>query len=113
MKSYLFAASLLLTFISYAQPEGITISLHQLLQQAEASYPALQAGKMAIDAAKKNAFIIRSSALPSLDASYQLNYATQNNISGVLYPQFILPISGPPSGTNDMRAFLDQLPVYY
>ena len=102
MKSYLFAASLLLTFISYAQPEGITISLHQLLQQAEASYPALQAGKMAIDAAKKNAFIIRSSALPSLDASYQLNYATHNNISGMLYPQFILPISGPPSGTNDM-----------
>jgi outer membrane protein TolC len=81
------------------QPNGF---LHRLLQKAEETYPALQAGKLATDAARKNADFIRSSALPSLDASYQLNYATHNNISGMLYPQFILPISGPPSGTNDL-----------
>lgn len=76
--------------------------LHQLVKKAEETYPSLQAGKLATDAARKNADFIRNSSLPSLDASYQLNYATHNNISGMVYPQYILPISGPPSGTNNM-----------
>jgi outer membrane protein len=31
-----------------------------------------------------------------------LNYATFNNITGMAYPQFLVPISGPPASSNDM-----------
>jgi len=29
------------------------------------------------------------------------DYATSNNITGMIYPQYIIPISGPPSKGND------------
>jgi outer membrane protein TolC len=38
--------------------------------------------------------------IPSLNGSYQLDYATYNNITGMVYPQYIMPISGPPSKSN-------------
>ncbi|WP_315816782.1 TolC family protein [Paraflavitalea speifideaquila] len=33
--------------------------------------------------------------------SYQANYSTYNNITGMAYPQYLIPISGPPSADND------------
>ncbi len=99
---YFFIALFFTLVILPADAQQQPVTLHQLLQQAETNYPALQASKLATDAAKNNVAFIRNSAIPSLDASYQLNYATHNNISGMVYPQYILPISGPPSATNNL-----------
>lgn len=39
--------------------------------------------------------------MPSLDAAYQANYATYNNITGMSFGQVVTPISGPPSTGNN------------
>lgn len=75
--------------------------LKDLLQLSETNYPLLKSKAMELQAAQKNIEASNSSRIPSLDAMYQLNYATNNNISGMSYPQFLLPISGPPSPSND------------
>lgn len=83
------------SLISYAQS-----TLKDLLQKVEANYPAIQAQKKMSEAAKEGIKISKVDALPSLDAAYQLNYATFNNISGQASPLAWIPISGPPSSTN-------------
>ncbi len=78
-----------------------TKTLHQLLQVAEINYPLLKSKKFLVDAAQKAVEISKNTKIPSLDAAYQMNYATYNNITGMAYPQFLIPISGPPSSTNN------------
>jgi len=51
--------------------------------------------------ATKYVNVIKYSKLPTLDASYQANIATANNLTGMFYPNGILPISGPPSSINN------------
>jgi membrane fusion protein (multidrug efflux system) len=46
----------------------------------------------------------RASVVHTLDASYQVNQATYNNITGMSSPQFYIPISGPPSQENTSDA---------
>ncbi|HLG41086.1 MAG TPA: TolC family protein [Chitinophagaceae bacterium] len=86
----------------YAQQPSST-SLKELLQLAEINYPLLKSKALDVQAAQKGIDISKSTIIPSLDASYQVNYATYNNITGMAYPQFLVPISGPPSSTNNMR----------
>lgn len=76
-------------------------SLRQLLKLAEDSYPFLKSKMLDVQAAKKGIDVSKSSLVPTLDASYQMNFATYNNITGMSYPQFLLPISGPPSTGNN------------
>lgn len=76
-------------------------SLKELLDLAENNYPLLKSTTFEIKAAEQNLEGTNRLFLPSLSASYQLNYATHNNISGMAYPQFLIPISGPPSAGND------------
>ncbi len=53
------------------------------------------------DAATAGIDIARQSYLPRVDALLQVNRATHNNISGLLFPQSIVsPISGPPVAEN-------------
>ena len=78
-------------------------SLHELLKQAEANYPLLKSKMLDAKAAQKGISISQSTFIPTLDASYQVNRATYNNITGMIYPQFIIPISGPPSTGNNMN----------
>lgn len=86
-----------------AQAQGPSApSLKSILQQAEKNYPLLKAKAVEVQAAKKAIDVSKSSIIPSLDASYQLNYATYNNITGMAWPQFLVPISGPPSSSNTM-----------
>lgn len=77
-------------------------SLKELLQLAENNYPVLKSKALDVQAAQKGIDISKSTNSPSLDASYQLNYATYNNITGMAYPQYLIPISGPPSSSNSM-----------
>lgn len=77
-------------------------SLNELLRMAETNYPLLKSKALDVQAAKNNIDISKSTIIPALDASYQLDYATYNNITGMAFPQFLVPISGPPSATNNM-----------
>lgn len=76
-------------------------SLIQLLQLAEKNYPLLKSKMLDAQAAQKGVNAAKSTLIPSLDASYQINYATYNNITGMAYSQFLVPISGPPSSENN------------
>lgn len=77
-------------------------NLQSILKQAESNYPLLKAKGWDVEAARKGVDASKSTFIPSLDASYQANYATYNNLTGMFYPQFIIPISGPPSSANNM-----------
>ncbi len=84
-----------------AQQNNKPVYLHRLLQEAEENYPSLKAKKISIETAKTGVEISTRSSLASLDAAYQVNYATHNNISGMATAQYFVPISGPPSATNN------------
>ncbi|MDL5050133.1 TolC family protein [Oscillatoria amoena NRMC-F 0135] len=75
-------------------------TLPELLKQAEANYPLLKAKGYEVQARKDQVGFAKSTALPSLDAAYQLNYATFNNITGMAVAHGFVPISGPPSSEN-------------
>lgn len=86
----------------YGQSDPRPASLKDLLQLAEVNYPLLKSKSFEVQAAQRGIDINKSTVIPSLDASYQLNYATYNNITGMAYPQFLIPVSGPPSSSNNM-----------
>ncbi len=96
----LLALAMIMCREATAQTQPVTLS--QLLQLAETNYPLLKSKSLDVQAAQKGIDISKSTIIPSLDASYQLNYATHNNITGMAYPQFLIPISGPPSSSNNM-----------
>lgn len=87
-----------LSWYSYGQ------ILQELLKQAESSYPLLKAKGYELQARSDQVAFEKSAAIPSLDAAYQLNYATYNNITGMAMGQGFVPISGPPSTTNTYDA---------
>lgn len=74
--------------------------LKELLRIAESNYPLLKAKAYEVQARKDNVSYVQGSALPSLDAAYQVNYATYNNITGMAVGESFVPISGPPSTDN-------------
>jgi len=92
----------LLPLLASAQDNPPNASLRSLLQLAESNYPLLKSKALDVQAAQKDVDISKSSFIPSLDAAYQAGYATYNNITGMAYPQYLIPISGPPSATNNM-----------
>ncbi len=75
--------------------------LELLLQQSEAYYPHLSGKRAERDAVLKDVAFERKGFVPEVVASYQANYATANNITGMFLPQYLMPISGPPSATNN------------
>jgi outer membrane protein len=95
MKKYILLFSLV--FLTLA---GHSQSLRELLKLAEANYPLLKAKAYQVQARKEQVSFARSTALPSLDAAYQVNYATYNNITGMAVGESFVPISGPPSTEN-------------
>ena len=74
--------------------------LKTLLGLAESNYPVIAARKAEAEAARVNISLERNSLLPSLDAAYQANYSTYNNITGMSFPGLLMPISGPPTTDN-------------
>jgi outer membrane protein TolC len=81
--------------ICYAQTD-----LKSLLTLAETNYPVIAAKQAAAEAALASVSLEKNRLLPSLDAAYQTNYSTYNNITGMSYPGQLLPISGPPTSQN-------------
>jgi len=74
--------------------------LNKLLEAAKNNYPSIQAGKWEIQAAESNVRANKQTLIPDVTASYQANYSTYNNLTGMFYPEFVLPVSGPPSIDN-------------
>jgi outer membrane protein len=85
-----------------APPAGY--SLAQALTVATARYPSLQASQLSSQAAQRQVAIARNTLIPELSVAYQANVATYNNITGMFFPQYVLPISGPPSTANRGQA---------
>jgi outer membrane protein TolC len=83
---------------SYAQGRSY---LDSLLRTAIANYPLIKAKRLQTRALQYAVKYKQNGVIPSLNASYQVDYATANNITGMIYPQYIIPISGPPSKGND------------
>jgi outer membrane protein len=101
MKRKLFFWFLLLTFGTIEAQ-----SLKDLLERAKSNYPLLKAKAFESTAKGDQVKYTRSTAFPSLEAGYQLNYATYNNITGMATSQHFVPISGPPSVSNSSDAVL-------
>jgi len=76
-------------------------TLRKLLKMAETNYPLLKAKAASVSAAQKGIESSRSTFIPSLEAAYQVNYATYNNLAGMSFAQYIAPISGPTSTANN------------
>jgi len=89
------------TIVTYAQsPAKLNISLREAVSKAEENYPQLKAVRYEADAASKQVEVARYNKLPTIDASLQSGLATANNVTGMFYPNGLLPISGPPSSSN-------------
>ena len=91
-----------LIFLGGSLDAQTAIPLGEAVQKAAINYPALKAKALQVEALKKNIQVVTNTGLPSLDASYQVNYATYNNITGMAYPTYLVPISGPPSKDNNL-----------
>lgn len=74
--------------------------LDSLLKTAELNYPLIKAKKLQTQALQYAVKYKQNGIIPSLNASYQVDYATDNNITGMVYPQYIMPLSGPLSKIN-------------
>ena len=88
--------------VLYAQaPRDTLVGLAGALQLAEHNYPLLKARRLEADASAQNVSVAKYSRMPTIDASYQANLSTANNLTGQLYPYGILPMTGPPSAGNN------------
>jgi outer membrane protein len=96
-----FVLSIIAPVISAAQP--VKLSIKETLDKVQHNLPQLEAYRQQAAAAKENISLAKNSLVPDLTAGYQVNMATFNNITGMSYPGFLLPISGPPSVNNEMN----------
>lgn len=83
--------------------QSVTLSIKDVLQKIETHLPVLEAHRQQINAAQQNIALAKNTSVPDLTVGYQVNMATYNNITGMSYPGFLLPISGPPSLNNDIN----------
>lgn len=82
-------------------PADTLIQMKGAIQLAEQRYHLLISKKYEADAASKNVDVVKYSRMPSVDASYQAGFGTANNLTGIFYPNGILPMTGPPSSSNN------------
>lgn len=74
-----------------------TFTLRDALRYAVDHYPSVKAAVEEVSASSAGVNAAKAAALPRLDAVWQTNRATVNNITGLLLPQPAIPgISGPP-----------------
>jgi outer membrane protein len=77
-------------------PPPEVFTLDAALQYAVEHYPTVRAALEDVNVSTANVRIAQSAYLPRLDAIWQTNRATANNVFGQLLPQSVLPpISGP------------------
>ncbi|AYN66464.1 MAG: TolC family protein [Cyclobacteriaceae bacterium] len=72
----------------------------QLLDTAKKNYPAILASASLERASEEKVKSTRRLLVPEVSASTYINYVTYNNITGMFFPEYFLPVSGPPSARN-------------
>lgn len=113
--AFLSAVGLLLIAVPIAQlrcsaqaiqtngPPGLT--LDQVIAEADARYPAIQAAQAQQKAAQGAIAVARTAYLPRTDLLWQTNRATANNILGLLLPQAVIPsVTGPVLPSDPTRS---------
>jgi outer membrane protein len=85
-----------------AQRPSFPVTFQQAIQYAIENYPAIRTSMARVSAQESGVDLARTSYLPRLDSSFQINRATRNNVAGLLLPGTTIPaISGPVSdGTS-------------
>ena len=84
--------------VAQSPPPSFPLTLPQAIQYATDNYPAIRASMARVSAQKSGVDLARTSYLPRLDSSLQINRATRNNVPGLLLPGTVVPpISGPAS----------------
>ncbi len=83
--------------------QSVPLSIKEVLQRVRTNLPKLEALRQQASATQENIQLAKNSMVPDLNIGYQVNLATYNNITGMSYPGFLLPISGPPSVSNDLN----------
>jgi outer membrane protein len=103
-RSSLFVVSLFfIAGLSKAVAQPVKLSIKETIQKVQSNLPQLEAYRQQAAAVQENIALAKNSLVPDLTAGYQVNMATFNNITGMSYPGFLLPISGPPSVSNDLN----------
>ncbi len=93
----------LVSIIHTASSQSINLSINDVLQKVQTNLPQLEALRQQAKATEQNIALAKNTIIPDLNAGYQLNEATYNNVTGMSYPGFLLPISGPPSVNNKLN----------
>jgi outer membrane protein len=82
-------------------PAPWPVTLNDAVQLALKNYPAIAESRARADAADAGVAVAKTAYLPRLDAVWQENRATSNNVFGLLLPQSVIPsISGPVLATH-------------
>jgi len=97
------ATCFLMPGIQNVNAQVINLSIKEVLQKVQTNLPQLEAFRQQAAAAEQNIQLAKNTMVPDLTAGYQVNMATFNNITGMSYPGFLLPISGPPSANNNLN----------
>jgi outer membrane protein TolC len=86
-------------------PGNQPLSLADALAMAQDKYPAIKASLEQQAAAQHQIGVAKTAYLPRVDLLWQTNRATDNNRTGLLLPQSVLPsISGPVAGDAPGRS---------
>jgi outer membrane protein len=81
------------------------LTLEEAVDFALKNYPAVRASLERVTATQAGVDLARTNYLPRADVLWQMNRATDNNITGLLLPQAIIaPISGPVSMSPSNRS---------
>ncbi|NCD67838.1 TolC family protein [Mucilaginibacter agri] len=99
--SLLIACIVFLGIPAQVSAQSGRVYLDSLLKTASVNYPLIKAKRLQTQALQSAVKYKENGIIPTLTASYQADYATYNNITGMIYPQYITPISGPPSVSNN------------
>jgi outer membrane protein len=80
-----------------APPASVQVlSLADALQYAADHYPSVRAALEQVQASSAGIDVARAASLPRLDAVWQMNRATANNVFGQVLPQSVIPaLTGP------------------
>ncbi len=82
-----------------------TTSLAEAVETALQNYPAIRAAQATAQSAEASIELARTALQPKVDFIWQQNFASRNNVFGLLLPQSTIPaISGPALGTSGFAA---------
>jgi outer membrane protein TolC len=83
----------------------VALTIAGAVELARRDHPAAAEAKARAAAAAEAVNEVRAAYVPRLDALWQLNRASRNNVFGLLLPQNIVPtISGPVLGTDSLES---------